>query len=441
MRRAGMIKLLHTADIHLDSPLRSLALRDRELQNTVQAATRAVFRKIVDLALAENIDALLLAGDVFDSERRSAQSLAFLTLQLEKLQQAGIAVFYIKGNHDAENPLTDMMDWPNNVTIFSGRGQSIRLHKTAPDGRPVYIHGVSFSGRQASNLLSKFPNPVPHSINIGLLHTSLNGAAGHDVYAPCSVSELAAKGYDYWALGHIHKRAVYEQSGSLIVMPGTPQGRDIGEDGEKSVTLVEIDSGGALTAKEYYTGSPAFYRLPITVEGLEDAAAIRGKIRAALQNLKQRMKAPAAVARLILQGRTALHWQLMRDHDYWRNIAAETAEGLGNLWIDRLELQVIAAESESVSAEQKREDALPAAELAKMMRQAAEQPQMQAECLKILGKISDFLPVEMRSLLSANSAESASATKKFLHEGSEYMTALLESYDGQRDSENNETGE
>ena len=150
-----MIKILHTADVHLDSPLRSLALRDSELRDRVQTASRTALTRIVDIAIAEDVAALLIAGDLFDGAERSARTAAFLTMQLERLRERGIHVFYIKGNHDAENPLTGEMSLPDNVHVFDGRGGKVQLSDD------VWIHGVSFANRHApESLLPKFPAPV-----------------------------------------------------------------------------------------------------------------------------------------------------------------------------------------------------------------------------------------------------------------------------------------
>ena len=107
-----MIKILHTADVHLDSPLKSLALRDESLRDTVLAATRTAFAHIVETALSEQVSAVLISGDLFDGKERSARTAAFLTAQMERLRTADIRVFYIKGNHDAENPVTGTLICP-----------------------------------------------------------------------------------------------------------------------------------------------------------------------------------------------------------------------------------------------------------------------------------------------------------------------------------------
>lgn len=220
--------------------------------------------------------ALLIAGDLFDGRARSARTAAFLAAQLDRLRAAGIPVFYIKGNHDAENPITGALDLPDNVHVFDARGGKVHLAEN------LWIHGVSFADRHApDSLLPRFPAPVPGAVNIAMLHTSLAGAAGHDTYAPCSVGDLTGMGFDYWALGHVHKRQVHGEA-PWVVMPGMPQGRDIGEAGAKSASLLTV-AGGRIDLTEVPTSGVEFIAttLDISDAGSEDAlrAALRDHLR------------------------------------------------------------------------------------------------------------------------------------------------------------------
>jgi len=419
------MKILHTADIHLDSPLRSLALRSRELQNIVQAATRVTLRKIIDLAIEEKVAALLLAGDVFDSARRSAQTLAFLKTQMERLNAAAIPVYYIKGNHDAVNPLLDIMDWPANVHIFNARGESFLLDKTAPGGRSVRMHGVSFSGRrEPESLLDKFPPPAPDSINIGLLHTSLGGAEGHDVYAPCSVAELAAMGYDYWALGHIHKRSVYRQGTSLIVMPGCPQGRDIGEAGAKSVTMLHIGDNGAIREEERIICDIGFFRSALNIEKAEDKTALSEAVTRHLRACRDSLPTDKAIIRLELSGQTPLYWPLIRDYDYWQGIIENYCSTLNNIWAEKLELKLTELPSE------REQDAaaksLPAQEFSALMTEAVREQSFHNSCLKDLQKLVAKLPPNMRAGFGDDKNEREACLASMLAEGRNDILALME---------------
>ena len=327
-----MTKILHTADIHLDSPLRSLALRDPDLKHQVQTATRLAFARIVDTAIAERVSALLIAGDLFDGSERSARTAAYLTGQLDRLRESKIRVFYIKGNHDAENPLTGELSLPDNVHIFDGRGGKVQLSDD------IWIHGVSFANHHApESLIPKFHAPVSGAINIAMLHTSLAGAAGHDPYAPCTVNDLAAAGFDYWALGHIHRRQVHAQT-PWIVMPGTPQGRDIGEPGAKTATLLTI--GQTIEIAEVRTSLVEFLNLTVDASQAETEDSLRSLLRQLLRKTATSLTSDSGVVRISLTGSTPLRWRIRRDEDVWKEAASQYARETGCLWLDKLVLNL-----------------------------------------------------------------------------------------------------
>ncbi|TIW13177.1 MAG: DNA repair exonuclease, partial [Mesorhizobium sp.] len=243
-------RFIHTADIHLDSPLRSLALRNPELAELVGDASRQAFVAVVDLCLAERVDALVIAGDLYDGDQTSMKTARFLASQMTRLHQAGVRVYMIRGNHDSMSRITKQLVLPDTVTIFGGRCQSVIQSGTAID---VAFHGLSFANPKApESLLPKYAAPQEGAANVGIMHTSLAGSPGHDVYAPCSVADLHSHGFDYWGLGHIHLRQVY-LGASTLVMPGIPQGRDINEAGEKSVTLVTIRDDRSVEMEERLT--------------------------------------------------------------------------------------------------------------------------------------------------------------------------------------------
>jgi len=272
-----VIKILHTADLHLDSPLKSLALKDERLSEQVQTATRTALRRLVQFGIDEGISALLIAGDLFDGKERSAKTAAFLVSEMDRLREAGIRVFYIKGNHDAENPVAGAFELPANVNVFDGRGGKVKLAD-----EDVWIHGVSFRDRHApKSLLPKYDPPVAGAINIGMMHTSLSGASGHDLYAPCTLLELLGHGFDYWALGHVHKREIHS-SEPWVVMPGMPQGRDIGEAGPKSATLLKID-GDRIEIEEVRVAPVEFRMSVCDVSVVADDDDLRKCIRAHLR--------------------------------------------------------------------------------------------------------------------------------------------------------------
>ncbi len=242
-------RFVHAADTHLDSPLRSLALRDPALADLIGNATRKAFIRIVGLCLDEQVDALLLSGDLYDSEQTSMKTARFLADQIRKLDEAKIKVYVIRGNHDAISRITNELTFPDAVTIFRGRAAAFSVERER-GSIPIVIHGISFAQPNApDSLLDRFRPPVEGAVNIGLLHTSLDGSPGHSPYAPCRLTELQAAGFRYWALGHIHKRFTAEGA-TTVVMPGIPQGRDVNEDGAKSVTLATVTDDGSILLEE-----------------------------------------------------------------------------------------------------------------------------------------------------------------------------------------------
>jgi DNA repair protein SbcD/Mre11 len=329
-------RFVHAADIHLDSPLRSLALRNPGLAELIGNASRQVFVRIVDLCLDERVDALLLAGDLYDGDQTSMKTARFLTEQLRRLHAVGVRVFIIRGNHDALSKITKELVFPDSVTVFGGRADAFEMSRDRGE-RPILVHGLSFAKPQApESLLGKYKPPVEGAINIGLMHTSLDGAPGHDVYAPCSTPHLAGSGFRYWALGHIHKRSTSEGA-CAIVMPGIPQGRDVGESGPKSVTLVSVLDDGSLSLDERVVSMAQFERVAVDASGVVDWRELATRIESALGEAFDRSKSDHLVARVSVSGATPLAWTILRDADVLHTEAESRAEAIGNVWIEKLE--------------------------------------------------------------------------------------------------------
>ncbi|WP_197535633.1 metallophosphoesterase family protein [Pararhodospirillum photometricum] len=240
-----MFRFLHTADIHLDSPLRGLSGLDGTLAERVRGATRETFRAVVDLALAEKVAFVLVAGDLYDGDWRDMNTGLFFVEQMGRLAAAGIPALVVHGNHDAEGRLTHKLPLPPGLHIFpSRRPTSVTLPPPGPGEPPVVVHGQSYRERAVTtNLALDYPAPVPGAFNIGLLHTGLGGRGGHENYAPCTLADLLGRGYNYWALGHVHQAEVVHPD-PPVVFPGIPhgaahsgnrpQGRDAGHGGRRT---------------------------------------------------------------------------------------------------------------------------------------------------------------------------------------------------------------
>ena len=329
-------RFIHTADIHLDSPLRFLALRNSMLADLIGNATRQAFVNTIDLCLDEEVDALLLAGDLYDGEQTSMKTARFLAAQLEKLHNAGIRSFVIRGNHDALSKITQELVVPDSVKIFGGRAEVITIDR-AKSKVPVIIHGLSFAKPHATaSLIPKYKPPVEGAINIGIMHTSLGGAEGHDRYAPCSIADLQATGFRYWALGHIHKRSVIEGN-CTIVMPGIPQGRDISEAGPKSVSLVTVADDASIRVEERDVSIAQFERISVDVTDVDEWRDLVAAVDTALRQMRIVASAEHLVARVRLTGQTLLAWKIRRDLDLLKTEADHRASAMGSCWIEKLE--------------------------------------------------------------------------------------------------------
>lgn len=413
-------RFVHTADIHLDSPLRSLALRDPQLAELIGNATRRAFVASVDLCLEEKADALLLAGDLYDGDQTSMKTARFLAEQVRRLDQAGVRVFIIRGNHDAESKITKELTFPGSVTVFGSRPAPI-LIEPENGGMPVAVHGLSFAKPKApDSLLPHYSAPVDGAVNIGLMHTSLDGSPGHSAYAPCRVADLQRAGFRYWALGHIHKRAVIEGD-CAIVMPGMPQGRDINEAGAKSVSLATVADDGTIRIEERVTSLAQFERVEADAGAAQDWRDLVGLIGRALDQARAAALSPQFVARLRLTGATPLAWQMRRDLDLLRAEAEDRAAAAGNCWIEQIELDCqpcLAAVGAGNS---------PVQELKRLIGDdIAGSEAYRAELLRIAEELRGQLPPECRHVLGADVENGIALLRALAEEGAEDVLARLD---------------
>ena len=236
-----MFKFLHAADIHLDSPLRGLDRYEGCPVDEIRGSTRAALKNLVDLAVAERVAFVLVAGDVYDGDWPDHGTGLFFSKKMRELKDANIPVYLISGNHDARSKMTRELRLPEGVHLLSSdKPVTLRL----PD-LDVAIHGQSFATEKVTDdLATTYPAPTAGCFNIGLLHTSADGREGHDRYAPCSVETLRSKGYDYWALGHVHTREEVDVRDVPIIFPGNVQGRHIREPGAKGCVIVTVYDDG-----------------------------------------------------------------------------------------------------------------------------------------------------------------------------------------------------
>lgn len=412
-------RFVHTADIHLDSPLRSLALRHPELSELIGNATRQAFVNIINLCLDEQVDALLLAGDLYDGEQTSMKTARFLAAQVRRLHEAGIRVFIIRGNHDALSKITQELVLPDSVKVFGGRAEAVAIDRGRSEV-PVMIHGLSFAKPHApESLVSKYKAPVEGAVNIGMMHTSLAGAPGHDLYAPCSIADLQAIGFRYWALGHVHKRSVTDGD-CTIVMPGSPQGRDINEAGPKTGSLVTVTDDGAVRLEERNTSIAQFERITVDATGIDDWRDLATALSASLREAREAVSVDDLVVRVQITGGTPLAWRIRRDLDLLKTEADERAFVIGGCWVEKLEVSchvpIIAAGSGGD----------PVTELRHLIEsKVGQSDSFRQAAIRIAEELAAQLPPECRNLLGADESAFHETLAELASEGADDVIARL----------------
>ena len=303
-----MIKFIHTADLHIDSPLRGLAMRDEAMMKRVQRATRTALERIIDLAIEQQVAFIVVAGDLFDGDWKDMHSGQWAAGQFRRLADANIGVYYIRGNHDAVSQIQRKIRWPDNVVeLPHDEPATITL-----DDLGVAIHGQGFADREVTiDLAARYPQRVPGMFNLGMLHTSLTGSEHHDTYAPTTIETLRARGYDYWALGHIHLRNTDPLSTEpYVAYSGNPQGRHIREPGVKGCLLGEIEGETLKNVTFHATDSIRWQELIVDVSAEKNLDGVLAKASAALEKGHRDHEGLSSAFRLTFQGATKVHDEL-----------------------------------------------------------------------------------------------------------------------------------
>jgi DNA repair exonuclease SbcCD nuclease subunit len=362
------MKFIHCADVHLDTPLQGLAQYPGAPVNEIRNATRRAFEKVLNAATSEAVDFIVIAGDLYDTGLKSFESALFFNKQMAHLKDAGIPVYLIYGNHDAASKLTKQLRPPGNVHIFRPN----EPHTILNDKLGVAIHGQSFPTPEVmDDLAANYPAPVRDLFNIGVLHTNLSGISDHANYAPCSLEELKNKGYQYWALGHVHNRQVL-CTDPYIVYPGNIQGRHGKEQGEKSSELVTVSDAGSISVERIPTSVVPWVQVNINASVCQTADDVYDQVRTELQMLFPASNERVSAIRVRITGASDAHAELSRDPDLVRNQAISVANECGNglLWVERVELATLPR----LDRESLRERDDPVGEIVRIVAALREQP-------------------------------------------------------------------
>lgn len=337
---SGSVKVIHAADLHLDSPFLGLERYEGAPVEELVGATRAAFVNLVDFAINEEVSLVLLAGDIYNGDWPDYNTGLFFAAQLKRLQDANVRVVIVSGNHDAASVISKHLRLPANATVLS----HVKPQVVTFDDLGIAVTGQSFGSREVTNDLSQaFPNPVEGLFNFALLHTSADGRPGHERYAPCKPAELALRGYDYWALGHVHNREIVAET-PWIVFSGSLQGRHAREIGAKGFFLIEIEANVVINVTPVDVDVVRWDVITLDLadaETIDDVtAAFAESATQALSNAEGRLVA----ARVVLLGTTPAHAALVRDPDGLRAQLCEAAIEVADsrLWIEKIQIKTSA---------------------------------------------------------------------------------------------------
>ena len=302
------LRFVHAADLHLDSPFRGIRNEaPAHVAQTLSNATFDAYGNIIDLCLRGKVDALLVAGDIYDGADRSLRAQLRFVDGLKRLDRAGIRSFICHGNHDPMDGWEARLDLPEGCVRFGPEVEGFPLIPDEPERAMVY--GVSYPTREVRNNLTPLftAKGSGGGFNIGLLHANVGGNPDHDSYAPCSVSDLADTGFDYWALGHVHTRQTLRERGPAIVYPVNSQGRHPNEQGARGVYLVEVDEHGAVSLDFRPTDVVRWETLSLDIGSLNTEQALLDAVSDLAEGALSEAQGRSVVARLELAGRGPLH--------------------------------------------------------------------------------------------------------------------------------------
>ncbi|TAN20421.1 MAG: DNA repair exonuclease [Actinomycetota bacterium] len=339
MRVPIPFKFIHAADLHLDSPFRVHEGKNEELRSLLLSASLKAFSQLCDVAIDQKVDFIVLAGDTYDGIEHGARAQFYMRREILRLGTHGVTVFMAFGNHDPVNQGQEMpISWPDNLIRFGPEPQTFALKR----GEVTYgeITGMSYATREEKrNLAQLFPESSTDLFSIAVMHSNVGGSKEHDSYAPAAISDLIGKGYDYWALGHIHKRTVLCDD-PLVLYPGNIQGLHMkpSERGIKGAELVEVGTGG-VNHRFIPLSQIIFDLVEVDISGCGTLDAV---VEACLDSIQQKLQEGEGrplVARVVLSGLVSvdlddLGGNLDAIHS---ELLAETAGLLPATYVDQVE--------------------------------------------------------------------------------------------------------
>lgn len=305
-------RFIHAADLHLDSPFAGMSGVTGTVRKHLQQSTFVALDRIVQLAVRERVDFVVISGDIYDSSNTSLRAQLRFVEALEMLDREHIPVFIIHGNHDPLDSPRLAVTLPPLVHVFGPVPESVTVVRRSDGQEVVLITGMSYpTSKVKENISLKYNKKAAASdlFHIGLLHANVDGNQDHETYAPCSKKDLIAAGYHYWALGHIHSRRTLQES-PYIVYPGNIQGRNIRETGPKGCYLVDVDETGTVAMDFRELDTVRWFDTEISIEGFRHPEDLRLNVERLLTDLSESYSTGFSMVRIRITGRGSIHRDL-----------------------------------------------------------------------------------------------------------------------------------
>ncbi|MWV43773.1 DNA repair exonuclease [Paenibacillus sp. HJL G12] len=343
-------KFIHAADLHLDSQFKGISELSEGIRSFLRESTFASLDRLVQLAISEQVDFLVISGDVYDAQDSSLQAQLRFHEALDRLGGQGIRAYIIHGNHDPLDSPRMKSGKKEHVHVFGPEFEQVVAIRRQDKRPAAVIGGISYpTSKVTENTSLHFRRNREESLfHIALLHANVDGDPAHETYSPCTRQDLIGSGYDYWALGHIHKRQVLHER-PHIVYPGNIQGRSVRETGKKGCYVVQVNDIGEPNMEFHELDTVRWFQETIPIDGVEDEEAFQLLVEDRMQYIRNECPGKMSIVRFILTGRGSLHEKLedgrIADellHELQRRAvrsAVETSGFEGLVWVESFQVR------------------------------------------------------------------------------------------------------
>lgn len=313
VERVKPFRFLHAADLHLDSPFRGMMSLPSAIRNRIVESTFLALQQMIDVALRERVDFVVLSGDIYDLADRSLRAQIEFQSAMKQLAKKQIQVFVIHGNHDPMDGRKAALTWPDSIHFFSSEDVQMRPAYDRNGQVVAHIYGMSYPTAAVTENLSAKYKVRDHSMyNIAMLHCNVDGDQSHEHYAPCTKQELILTGMQYWALGHIHTRQVLYME-PYIVYPGNLQGRSVRELGPKGCHVVDVSEQGRTKLSFHNTDAVRWFHEVISINSMNTEQDLSDALNDIVEQIGLKAENRPAIVRVTMEGRGSLHKLLQRE--------------------------------------------------------------------------------------------------------------------------------